>query len=222
MRKTVYSLVLSDDVVAQIDRLAYQYGTNRSNMINRILADYVSYVTPEKRMQKTFEQIQALMDRCDTFKMLIQPSESLFSLRSALTYKYNPTVKYTVELYRTPGEDFGELRVSLRTQNAALLLYMQQFFRLWMTVENHCIGKSCYALEDGKFTRRLSLRSLVNQPLSFENITSETLGEWIYAYIDLFDRCLKVYFYYLENPNHAAHEIERLYKMFLNESEAIV
>ncbi|MBQ3066350.1 MAG: hypothetical protein IJC98_08965 [Clostridia bacterium] len=222
MRKTVYSLVLSDDVVAQIDRLAYQYGTNRSNMINRILADYVSYVTPEKRMQKTFEQMQNLMNRCDTFKILMQPSESLFSLRSALTYKYNPTVKYTVELYRTPAEDFGELRVSLRTQNAALLLYMHQFFRLWMTVESRYIGKCSYALEDGKFMRRLSLRPLSGQELSFEHITSETLGEWIYSYIDLFDRCLKVYFYYLENPNLAALEIEKLYRGFLNEAEAII
>ena len=61
MQKSVYSIVLSDDVVAQIDRLAYRRNTNRSNMINQILAEYVSYVTPEKRMQKTFEQMQNLM-----------------------------------------------------------------------------------------------------------------------------------------------------------------
>ena len=54
MKKTVYSLVLSEDVVAEIDRLAYHNGTNRSNMINQILAEYVSYVTPEKKMQDIF------------------------------------------------------------------------------------------------------------------------------------------------------------------------
>ncbi|MBR6623769.1 MAG: ribbon-helix-helix protein, CopG family, partial [Ruminococcus sp.] len=59
MQKSVYSIVLSDDVVAQIDRLAYRHNTNRSNMINQILAEYVSYVTPEKRMQDTFARMES-------------------------------------------------------------------------------------------------------------------------------------------------------------------
>jgi len=41
MAKSVYSLVLRDEVVAEIDRLAYRMNTNRSNMINQILAEYV-------------------------------------------------------------------------------------------------------------------------------------------------------------------------------------
>lgn len=39
MKKNVYSLVLSEDVVHEIDKLAYQRGTNRSNMVNQILAE---------------------------------------------------------------------------------------------------------------------------------------------------------------------------------------
>ena len=49
MSKSVYSLVLSDDVVAQIDCAAYALGTSRSNLINQVLAEYVSLITPEKR-----------------------------------------------------------------------------------------------------------------------------------------------------------------------------
>ena len=51
MSKSVYSVVLMDDVVDAVDRLAYEAGTNRSNMINRILAEYVQLATPEQRMQ---------------------------------------------------------------------------------------------------------------------------------------------------------------------------
>ena len=40
MNKSVYSLVLMDDVVEQIDRVAYEMNTSRSNMINQILAEY--------------------------------------------------------------------------------------------------------------------------------------------------------------------------------------
>ena len=35
--KSVYSLVLSDDVVAAVDRAAYGLGTSRSNLINQLL-----------------------------------------------------------------------------------------------------------------------------------------------------------------------------------------
>ena len=51
MNKSVYSLVLSDEIVQEIDRMAYEAGASRSAMINQILADYVRYTTPEKRMR---------------------------------------------------------------------------------------------------------------------------------------------------------------------------
>lgn len=54
LSKSVYSVVLMDDVVDAVDRLAYEAGTNRSNMINRILAEYVQLATPEQRMQDIF------------------------------------------------------------------------------------------------------------------------------------------------------------------------
>ena len=57
MSKSVYSVVLMDDVVDAVDRLAYEAGTNRSNMINRILAEYVQLATPEQRMQDIFSSI---------------------------------------------------------------------------------------------------------------------------------------------------------------------
>ena len=155
MQKSVYSIVLSDDVVAQIDRLAYRHNTNRSNMINQILAEYVSYVTPEKRMQDTFARMESILRTADTFQVLMQPTDSTMTLRSAIAYKYNPSVRYAVELYRTPGEEIGELRVSLRSQNSTLLLYLTQFFRLWMQIESAYLPRISYHAEDGRLTRSL-------------------------------------------------------------------
>ena len=51
MSKSLYSLILSDEVIARIDRLATRQGTNRSALVNRILAEYCSMVTPEKRIE---------------------------------------------------------------------------------------------------------------------------------------------------------------------------
>ena len=49
MKKTLYSLMLDEQVVRHVDALAHRMGTNRSNLINQILAEYVDYVTPERR-----------------------------------------------------------------------------------------------------------------------------------------------------------------------------
>ena len=62
MNKSVYSLVLMDNVVSEVDKLAYELGTSRSNLINQILAEYVRYTTPEMRMRAIFDEMEKLME----------------------------------------------------------------------------------------------------------------------------------------------------------------
>ena len=76
MNRSVYSLVLSDDVVEAVDRLAYQQNTSRSALINQILAEAVSFVTPEMRMREIDvykRQVSMRMRICSStpFKALI-------------------------------------------------------------------------------------------------------------------------------------------------------
>ena len=91
MKKSVYSLVLMDDVVQAIDEMAYSMNTSRSNLINQILAERVSFVTPEMRMQRIFSQIENLMN--SSFQLLEQPSDAMLSIKSPLKYKYKTTIK---------------------------------------------------------------------------------------------------------------------------------
>jgi len=216
MNKAVYSLVLSEDVVAAIDRVAASRGTNRSNLINQILADYVSCVTPEKRMHDIFSYMEGLLDTGDSFQVLRQPSDSMLSLRSALAFKYNPTVRYSVELYRTSGPEFGELRVSLRTQNAELALYMMQFFKLWMRTEEKYLGECEYTVEGSKFCRRLVLRDVTGE------VPSETIGGLITAYIGAFDSALKAFFYNLDDPAAAAREVDDIFSEYMRGSDMVI
>ena len=98
MKKNVYSVVLSEEVVAAVDRVAYAVGTNRSDMINRILAEYVSFETPEMKMQSIFEGISALLEGSDRFKRMPDTGRTVMNLRSPIVYKYNPSVRYSIEL----------------------------------------------------------------------------------------------------------------------------
>ena len=61
MNKSMYSLILMDDVVREIDKIALRMNTNRSNLVNQILAEYASMMTPEKRINSIFKYIESLM-----------------------------------------------------------------------------------------------------------------------------------------------------------------
>lgn len=210
MKKSVYSLVLSDDVIAAVDRVAYQNGLSRSAMINRILAQAVSYTTPEQRMREIFSQVERLLNG-EVFQSLSQPSDSMMSLRSALAYKYNPNVRYSVELYPDrPGE--GELRVSLRSQSSALILYLGQFFRLWAKIEQAYVGGADCVIQDGKYARRLKLPARVSH---------REQGAVLAGYIRAMEQGLRAFFHSLDDPRQAAASVEQAYQNYLKQYPAI-
>ena len=207
MSKSVYSLVLQDEIVDKVDRLAYSRNMNRSGLINQILAEYVSYVTPEKRMQEIFDRLENLL-RGDRFEVMLQPSGSMFSLRSSLTYKYNPNVRYSVELYEDSYPDVGVLRISLRSQNSTLLLYLLQFFKLFTGIEQSFVGRTDYSIEPGRYSRKLTLRELPPPEPG-------QIGQAIADYIALMDGAMQLWFGDLNDPQAAAARIERLYRTFV-------
>lgn len=215
MNKSVYSLVLTDDVVAEIDRIAYENGTSRSNTVNQILAEYVSYDTPEKRIREVFSEVENLLTGSSRFQVMMQPSDSMFSLRSALTYKYNPTVRYSVELNRNLQPAIGELRVSVRSQSSALRLYMLQFFKLWSRIEQNLVGHVECAMADDRYIRRLTVAE-------DRKLDNEALGQAIAEYIRLFDTALKLFFNHLDQPETAIARVESLYGDYLRKNPAIL
>lgn len=214
MNKSVYSLVLADEIVQEIDRLAYETGASRSAMINQILADYLRFTTPEKRMREVFSAIEQML-LGSAFEPQLQPSESMFSLRTALDYKYNPSVRYSVELYKNARPLLGELRVSVRSQNSALVLAMLQFFKLWTRIETSYIGRVECAMEDGRYLRKLRLSDE-------SKLTNEQIGEGIAAYINLLDSALKQYFECIHEPTLAVTNVEKRYVNYIRSGGIIL
>lgn len=220
MKKSVYSLVLMDDVVEAIDRMAYAMNTSRSNLINQILAEKVSYTTPEMRMNDIFSSIQSLMTG-ESFQIQTQPSDSMLSIRSALKYKYKPTIRYSLELYRNDEKTFGELKVSFRTQSLQLINDLTDFLRLWAVLENKYIVQFFpegihYSIENGRFVRKFRL------PKAQEKQTTQAIGSAVAEYIQMFDEVLKVYFANLENPTQAANMATKCYESYLQKGIVII
>ena len=109
-----------------------------------------------------------------------------------------------MELYRGAGEAIGELSVVFRTQSAALIEAMTDFFRLWKQIEDAHLypltgAKIDYALYDGKFVRSLAAPD--------HDCTSDELAGALSEYIKLFDKLLKHYL----SGRLDAHEVEAAY-----------
>ncbi len=217
MKKNVYSLVLSEGVVEAVDALAARRGTNRSALINEILAEYVSYITPEMRMRRVLSGMEALLAR-RPFR-LMPPTDTMLTLHSSLVYKYNPTVKYSLALSKD-GESIGELRVSLRTQSAALIAVMERFYYAFITVERQRLGEEEYKVENGKFARTLRLHARGDGMMGM--ISSELLSEAIVAYVEMLDSAMKAYFALTEDENEAYRAVERIFTRYLHTAPEVL
>lgn len=192
MAKTVYSLVLSDEVVEAVDKMAYSLGTSRSALVNNILAERLACLTPEMRMNDIFSSVQSLMNN-SAFQIQQQPSDAMLSIRSALRYKYNPTIRYSLELERGFGRTLGRLKVSFRTQSESLIEKLTSFFMIWVELEKQYILQYfqqgiAYQVDGGRFVRTFIL------PVEHEHDTPEQIAAAISAYINMFDDVLKTYF----------------------------
>jgi metal-responsive CopG/Arc/MetJ family transcriptional regulator len=206
LKRSVYSLVLNEDVIEAIDKMAYSLGTSRSNLINQILAEKVSLVTPEKRMDSIFGQIKELMFE-DCYQIQERQSDSLMCIRSSVKYKYRPTVKYSVELFRNTNDGIGRLKVNFRTQNQMLLQLIDNFFHLWANLETTRLKKDItYSIEVGKYTR------------VFKNTNTNDVGVAISDYIHIFDIALKQYF---RSPNDI-ELVRNIYQEYIANGVVIV
>ena len=215
MSKSIYSLVLDDEVITLIDRLAYGEGASRSALINRILAGHVGYSTREMQTRDIFKRMEDLL--ADTLiPMLGEQGDTTMRLRSALSYKYNPTVKYTVALGRD-GSSIGELRVQVRSRSDGFTLMMLQFFRLWAKLEEAYIGRTDISFDSGRLTRKL-----VPHLRDGGKLVEAVDGDSIAAYINALDGAMKAFFSLVNDPADASRAAESFMAEYVKNNEIIL
>ena len=222
MKKSVYSLVLSDSVVEAVDRAAYLKGQSRSNFINNVLAEHLSFVTPEKRMRNIFDVLESIALNEEVFRIQKQQSDSMFSLLSSLSYKYRPTIRYQIELF--PAADhgtIGELKIIYRTQSADFEHLMKTFFVLWAKREQAFVGNVFskspikYGVAEGKLTRTIKFSA-------GKRISEGDIAKAISDYIQIFDRSLKEYIPYFPDEKYANRIIDKEYSKYLKQSTTLI
>lgn len=218
MGKSVYSIVLSDEVVAAVDELAYRAGTSRSNLINQILAEKVSYTTPEMRMKQIFSLVGQTLD--SRFLPAPQSSESVMSVRTPLKFKYKPTVKYSVELNRDFSGCVGRLKISLRTQSAELIALTDSFFRMWSKLEQKYLGKFFTGGFPCEILPKLYSRDFYE--VGKGRLSDIEIAEAISGYIRVFDKALTQYFNNINDIKAAESLCEETYRSYLRKGVSVI
>lgn len=218
MGKSVYSIVLSDEVVEAVDEMAYTLGTSRSNLINQILAEKVSFMTPEMRMKQIFEQMQRMMG--SKLQIFSQPSDSIICIKSPLKYKYKPTIRYTLELPNNFSSQMGRLRVQCRTKSVELINAMDIYFEKWKQMEEEFLGEvypegvPC-AVENGKFIRDF-------YSISVASANDIQIASAVSDYIQLLDESIKMYFASINSGENWENKIRQNYEYYLDKNIKIL
>lgn len=192
MNKSLYSLILMDEVVKGIDKAAYSLKTSRSALINQILADYLSLKTPEYHTGEVFGIVGRQLEADSDIRVCEGGSANILSLRSALNYKYNPTLRYTVTL--TPDGDsmLGRMEAALRTQNKLLRTKVSGFYYVWATVlgngESEGVHEEGYIIEDAKYVGNFRIYG------DYRNMSESDTAALVTAYVRHFDDSIKKFF----------------------------
>lgn len=210
MKKSVYSLILSEEVVRKIDAIAYRKGLSRSQAVNRILADYVSHETPEQRMETVFHSLARLSETCGALRFYNLPTASMAYYCGALDYPYRPTVRYSLELYAETSDFLGELKVSFRTKSERLLDELDAFFSVWRECERAVSDRIRSEQSRGHY-RRIFFRPECA-------LSADELGRLITEYIDRLNALMNEYFQAVAAGENAAVCLKKRFSQTLKET----
>ena len=215
MAKKLYSLMLNDRVVAAVDSEAHRLGTNRSALIDSVLAEYFGVPTTQKMVSDIFKEMDALLSDSADLIPFFAPNSGTFFVKSALAYKYRPTLKYELVFDTSNSNKLGDLSVNFRTQSGALLQQLEHFFRVWPQVENEILedtgAEIHYSLFPNHFMRSITLPA-------GNNYAAQEIAEAVSAYVNLLDASLKSFI----NAQKDAAALKRDYANYLEKTNIIL
>ena len=212
MGKSVYSLVLDDDLIKLVDAQANKSAKSRSSVINDLIAMQLRVNTPEMQSRELVVKMNEVLSQSDKFGILVQDTSML--LRSALTYKYNPTVKYTLDVANDKGI-YGILKVTVRSKSTAFLEVFDTFISTWNNTEAKYNPNIEKEYESGKYKRILRISG---------NDSQIDAASCFSSYITEFDSAMKLYFDMTANLTSDAADVElvRRYDEFMKRPGAII
>lgn len=207
MKKSVYSLMLFDEIVERIDRLAYHQDTNRSQLINDLLADHLGISTPEQQVQKVIDQLDSNLNELLPVSQMTKNSSIQFG--KSLKYKYRPKVLYSYEFVTDSGKKHAVLKVSSRTKSETLNRQFDDFFDKICRIEKQAdflVEEDVAHNTNHKFVRNLRDVGMVDSD-------THHLSDFLTDYLKTIDQAMNVFFE-SDEQSEADRLIEEIYNQF--------
>ena len=189
LAKALYSLMLSEEVVREVDALAHRRGTNRSAQVNAILAEYLSVRTPESCADDILKCACELAGAYRDLVALYNPNQATMALKSMLTYKYRPTLKYEICL-SNKGRG-ATMAAVYRTRSEELDMAVRSFAAAWARAERRVLPSlnlPCpqYRISPGRIERTLD-------GIDIDRNSPRQSAGLIVEFVNCFDKALKLY-----------------------------
>lgn len=217
MSKQIVSLVLSNQVIEKIDREALIRSSSRSQVINDILCQSFGVWTPDLKMNRVMDLMTETFKGVETMQMVSATHGSTLQLRTTVAYKYNPKLKYVVEMSGREHPLLANLKIYSRTTSEPFLQCLMMFFGYISDFEESVapsIGlrqvlSKGYAYEDNKFIKRFEC------DWTTKEVEAESIAAYLSSYIQFLDDAIKMYFEHYGNWQHIEQQLLALYKKYL-------
>lgn len=207
MKKSVYSVMLFDEIVEKIDEMAYINNTNRSQMINDLLAESVGLVTPEQKVQSILENLGGNFENSLSVGQICKNSSIQFG--KSLKYKYRPKIRYSYEFVGSGGQKYAVLKISSRTQSEELNDHFQRFFDIIGTIERQhkSIEGQCGQNDTNhKFVREFNKSGAVTRDTG-------SITNTLTRYLKMIDNAMNQYFMDYDS-SEIQDELEEIYASY--------
>lgn len=217
MSKQIYSLVLSEQVMNMIDREALIKGSNRSQMVNDILCRVLGLSTPDIKMNQVMDLMSDTLSSHQGMQMVSASHGNTLQLRTTVAYKYNPKLKYVIEMNSKSNPLLATLRIYSRTTSEGFLQALVMFFgylsefeeQIEANIGHHSVRSYGYVYEDNKFSKRFEC------DWTHHEISSEAIAAYLSNYLQFLDDGLKLYFEHFGNWRYIDKQILALYRKYI-------
>lgn len=217
MSKQIYSLVLSEQVIEKVDREALIRGGNRSQIINDILCKSFGVWTPDLKMNRVMDLMSETLRELETLQMVSATHGNTLQLRTTVSYKYKPKLKYVIEMSGKSHPVMANLKVYSRTTSEPFLQCLVMFFGYLSDFEETVFGSighrevssTGYTYEDNRFIKQFMC------DWTTTDVEAEAIAGYLTSYIQFLDEGLKLFFDHYGNWKFIDQQILSLYKKYL-------
>lgn len=150
MAKSIYSLLLNDDVIAAVDATAVKKNMSRSAMIDTILSEYVGLQTGDRRIRGIWQEMENMLSRTHTMHFVNNAQLNLAQIITTLPFKYSPKIRYQLEL-SCSNSGICAISLNTRTQNKLLSVAFDNFYQRLATLEKQYLNNVTARYGNGKY-----------------------------------------------------------------------